>query len=1181
MSPPDDRKTNKPSRINVAWSAVESDTCSETVRTETWTTNTDTHSSMSSSPGSAASSYELESGDGSPGSESGEWRGDIGGDGMVSPPMPPPPRPPPPPPSSPKRISVSSVLSRGSGGEESKDKTDRGSEAETTSLGVGPPTAENPAAAKVHPHPSSVAKDADHDDEGEEKSTKIKPPSIMGGTPHKSESFPRSDPSLLTSSSLSSFNFWGADGGGSPAASPFVEVTATQQLAQLVVSLRADLRAANAAREELEARLLEESKRQTARGASSSDEDSALLRLEGENAGLRADVDALFAEKDVLWGELAELREENKTLNDVIARLKREGDRRAHAAGSFGASHGSLGSPSSEQDPDELDSKSVADLETSLQSKRDLHEIIASLEERTVELEAEVNEANGAIFMLKDDLDCKDAQVKELLNNFTILQQKVSRAEQSNAALCHQNDALYSENDDLNTRIKVMTIQNKIDKEDIDMWPSMKSIEDDSKEHLYQEVKELLQQLEELRNKSSYKKVMFCACFVPLSTKTSLTPTLNLFAYTKVMAMEEEVYHLQENKRKMQQDLDESSDTIVALREALKDLEDTLAVSDIEIRKLKASLDEKEMSIKIIKSTQMEHQYESQLSADTIGALKMKVVSLETTRRDLKEKLDANSLAFLKLKDEKNDTAALITDLENKLTKATDENGALTKRISEFITANEKMKEEVKDLGESLATGPRQHALVVVAEAASSSLSSTSAFPSCVVSSDPVTSCNALISELRNKIKEIVSSRNAALEEVAILRSDASVAPSEAIEPLIVPATVIQSAEQNDGTSADTTSATSTKPSPQDPSPIRAPRRSIDSEEGDTSTNADGKTTFHSCSFSKSGSRGSSLLEAAKKLCSKLDEKKLPAAPKKEEPKAVAPSEAEQVNHILDQDDEEVSAKETKEDYPAEMNGKSGVKIRSPPEQEKKAKSKIKFDIDELTSIYFERCGMSVSKVSDVSWSSYSSRNKPSSDIVAKKVKICRNGVVMGTYEGDLNAEGQRHGFGVLLCYNGNSYEGEWKKDKRDGLGVAKYSSGDIYDGQWHHGKRHGHGIMYIEAGDTYIGSWNNGLKHGAGTYHWDDGEVDVSWYLEDKRVGDGVRWSANRLKAFKLTRGTKKEALSLDEAYTTAERLGFNLEKFDWIIEHRLNGVAPLLVAKTEEFTSTAGGCRYRLRNL
>ena len=179
-----------------------------------------------------------------------------------------------------------------------------------------------------------------------------------------------------------------------------------------------------------------------------------------------------------------------------------------------------------------------------------------------------------------------------------------------------------------------------------------------------------------------------------------------------------------------------------------------------------------------------------------------------------------------------------------------------------------------------------------------------------------------------------------------------------------------------------------------------------------------------------------------------------------------------------------------------------------------------------------------------MSWSSDSSRPKRPSDTVAKKVKICRNGVFMGTYEGDINAEGQRHGFGMLLCDNGNSYEGEWKKDKRDGLGVARYSSGDVYDGQWHRGRRQGHGIMYIEAGDTYIGSWNNGFKHGAGTYHWADGDVDISWYQEDKRVGEGVRWNANRLKAFRLIRGTKKEELSLDEAYTTSERLGLSLEK-------------------------------------
>ena len=63
---------------------------------------------------------------------------------------------------------------------------------------------------------------------------------------------------------------------------------------------------------------------------------------------------------------------------------------------------------------------------------------------------------------------------------------------------------------------------------------------------------------------------------------------------------------------------------------------------------------------------------------------------------------------------------------------------------------------------------------------------------------------------------------------------------------------------------------------------------------------------------------------------------------------------------------------------------------------------------------------------------------------------------------------------------------------------------------------------------------------------HWADGEVDVSWYQEDRRVGEGVRWNAGRSKAYRLIRGTKKEELSLDEAYVTAEKLGLNLEKFD-----------------------------------
>merc|ERR1711966_640629 len=205
----------------------------------------------------------------------------------------------------------------------------------------------------------------------------------------------------------------------------------------------------------------------------------------------------------------------------------------------------------------------------------------------------------------------------------------------------------------------------------------------------------------------------------------------------------------------------------------------------------------------------------------------------------------------------------------------------------------------------------------------------------------------------------------------------------------------------------------------------------------------------------------------------------------------------------------EAVKKESTKEIPYEVKNKlhfNNSKQEGDTKEDLAPRTQPRYDIDELTSTYFEKCGMSVSRFSDLSSDSSSffrrraklTKSKADDGTVTKKVKICRNGVFMGTFEGDLNDEGQRHGFGVLQCDNGNSYEGEWKKDKRDGLGIARYSSGDVYDGQWQKGKRQGHGVMYIDAGDTYIGSWNNGLKHGAGTYHWADGEVDVSLYQED-----------------------------------------------------------------------------------
>ena len=641
--------------------------------------------------------------------------------------------------------------------------------------------------------------------------------------------------------------------------------------------------------------------------------------------------------------------------------------------------------------------------------------------------------------------------------------------------------------------------------------------------------------------------------------------------------------------------VDMTSD-VTTWKDALQSLQDALTVSDNEMQQIKMTLEEKEKSITAITATQRETQYEHRRSMETVASLNGKITFLDAKRSSLEEELHAKSLAFLELKEENSDALTTIAVLEEKLATATKENVALTKQMAELITTNNSMKEDIKKLGESLST------LMTTKPLSKMTIPSSSSTAAISSSDDPMISCDNLISELRSKIKEIVSSRNEALEQIAILRSDASccTGPADPVVAQVVnpKAAVVQKdtitiVPQVQKTLPMKSLPPKPLPSKQLPSnPLPESSKSIKSDQ-DSDQPSDEKTTANSHNSSISGSRGSNLLEAAKKLNIKLEDLKssskdsnkrllsssmpsllLSEAHTKADPKATALPDVEQVRHVVfDNDDDEVSAKEIKEVCANELVGKSssdgggGGGVKSPtmsltpptnPKQEKmKIISKPKFDIDQLTSVYLEKSGMSLSRFSDLSGSLSSSldsssppkphnNNSSGGTTIAKKVKICRNGIFMGTYEGDLNKDGQRHGVGVLLCDNGNCYEGEWKLDKRDGLGVARYSSGDVYDGQWKRGRRQGHGVMYIESGDTYIGSWHNGLKHGAGTYHWADGEVDVSWYQEDKRVGEGVRWNANRDKAFRMLRKTKMEELLLNEAYARAERLGFNLEKFN-----------------------------------
>lgn len=150
-----------------------------------------------------------------------------------------------------------------------------------------------------------------------------------------------------------------------------------------------------------------------------------------------------------------------------------------------------------------------------------------------------------------------------------------------------------------------------------------------------------------------------------------------------------------------------------------------------------------------------------------------------------------------------------------------------------------------------------------------------------------------------------------------------------------------------------------------------------------------------------------------------------------------------------------------------------------------------------------------------------------------------------GEYFGQLNGGGQKHGNGKMMYDNGNEYDGQWKNNKRDGKGTTNYSpSGNVYTGTWKTGKRHGFGVFHIKkTGDIYRGNWAHGQKSGAGVYEYADGELDVSFYQEDIRVGEGVRWSASRHQASRLVNGQlvgEEGGMLVEDAMKLTKQLGF-----------------------------------------
>lgn len=67
---------------------------------------------------------------------------------------------------------------------------------------------------------------------------------------------------------------------------------------------------------------------------------------------------------------------------------------------------------------------------------------------------------------------------------------------------------------------------------------------------------------------------------------------------------------------------------------------------------------------------------------------------------------------------------------------------------------------------------------------------------------------------------------------------------------------------------------------------------------------------------------------------------------------------------------------------------------------------------------------------------------------------------------------GLRHGKGVIIFGNGESYSGLWFGNKKHGFGEYRWPTGDIYTGDWKLDRVHGLGNFNSSLGDQVLGEW-------------------------------------------------------------------------------------------------------------
>ncbi len=96
-----------------------------------------------------------------------------------------------------------------------------------------------------------------------------------------------------------------------------------------------------------------------------------------------------------------------------------------------------------------------------------------------------------------------------------------------------------------------------------------------------------------------------------------------------------------------------------------------------------------------------------------------------------------------------------------------------------------------------------------------------------------------------------------------------------------------------------------------------------------------------------------------------------------------------------------------------------------------------------------------------------------------KRLKNINDPEKIEIYEGEINKENDRHGFGVIFTPN-YILKGSWRKGEFTGWGRKYYKNGDVLEGKFVNGEINGKGILKKKE-SVYIGEFINGERCGKG----------------------------------------------------------------------------------------------------